>query len=181
MIYYKRNLPHWLPEGKHIFVTWRLYGSLPAAVLTKLRKNKEREKGKHFVHFDTELDRAAFGPKWLRDDEVAAIVQREILAIQQTDYGVVHSYVIMPNHVHLVLEPKVELRLIMQSLKGRSARACNCALRRQGLTFWQDESFDHWVRSTESLGKILRYIEWNPVSVGLVKRPDEWRWSSAYK
>jgi putative transposase len=135
--------------------------------------------GKRFVRFDGELDRAAFGPQWLRDERIASIVQREIFAIAQKEWCVVHSYVVMPNHVHMLLQPKLELRVIMQAVKGCSARACNLALGRQGLPFWQQESFDHWVRSAVSFAKIQAYIECNPVSAGLVKKPEEWPWSSA--
>jgi hypothetical protein len=49
-----------------------------------------------------------------------------------------------------------------------------------GLPFWQDESYDHWVRGPEELAKIVRYIEENPVVAGLVSRGEDWRWSSAF-
>jgi type I restriction enzyme R subunit len=46
--------------------------------------------------------------------------------------------------------------------------------------FWQDESYDHWVRGPEELEKIVSYIEENPVAAGLVERVEDWRWSSAF-
>jgi hypothetical protein len=49
-------------------------------------------------------------------------------------------------------------------------------LGRRGKPFWQDETFDHWVRNEREYGKIRFYIEYNPVAAGLVKRPEEWRW-----
>jgi hypothetical protein len=52
--------------------------------------------------------------------------------------------------------------------------------RSTGLPFWQDESYDHWVRGPEELAKIVRYIEENPVVAGLVSRGEDWRWSSAF-
>jgi hypothetical protein len=48
-----------------------------------------------------------------------------------------------------------------------------------GSYFWQDESFDHWVRNPAEWEKIRTYIERNPVSAGLVARPEDWPWSSA--
>jgi putative DNA methylase len=51
---------------------------------------------------------------------------------------------------------------------------------RTGSPFWQDESYDHWVRGPEELAKIVRYIEENPVAAGLVSRGENWRWSSAF-
>jgi putative transposase len=180
MAYYERNLPHWLPEGKPVFLTWRLHGSLPLSVIEKLRNDKESEQGKRFVRFDGELDRAAFGPRWLREDKIAEIVQREILELAQRGWYVTRSFVLMPNHVHLLLDPKLELKKITQAIKGRSALACNEELGRQGQPFWQQESFDHWVRNAATFEKIRAYIERNPVSAGLVERPQDWRWSSAH-
>jgi len=58
-------------------------------------------------------------------------------------------------------------------------RQANAILGRTGRPFWQDESFDHWVRGPEELEKIVRYIEENPVAAGLVERAERWRWSSA--
>jgi hypothetical protein len=59
------------------------------------------------------------------------------------------------------------------------ALRANAILRRAGSRFWQDESFDHWVRSGAQLQRIKLYIEWNPVKAGLVARPQDWPWSSA--
>lgn len=81
----------------------------------------------------------------------------------------------MPNHVHLLILPKIAAPKIMRWLKGSTARTANQLLGRTGLPFWQDESYDHWVRGPKEFGGIIGYIEENPVSAGLV----DWRWSSA--
>jgi len=52
-------------------------------------------------------------------------------------------------------------------------------LNRTGQQFWQQESFDHWPRDESEFLRILKYIEDNPVKAGLVRRPEDWRWSSA--
>ena len=57
--------------------------------------------------------------------------------------------------------------------------SANQLLGRVGSTFWQDESFDHWVRNDHQFERITRYIEDNPVTAGLVKCAAEWPWSSA--
>ncbi|MBZ5626589.1 MAG: transposase [Acidobacteriia bacterium] len=54
------------------------------------------------------------------------------------------AWVIMPNHVHVILQPHVALPTIMRWLKGRTSRVANQILGRTGMSFWQDESFDHW-------------------------------------
>jgi REP element-mobilizing transposase RayT len=86
----------------------------------------------------------------------------------------------MPNHVHAVFEPRQELAVIMQWLKGRTARKANRLLGRNGNAFWQDESFDHWIRNDAEFRKLIEYVENNPVRAGLVTRAQDWRWSSAW-
>jgi len=92
---------------------------------------------------------------------------------------VLESYVVMPNHVHLLLNPKVPVAEITRRLKGPTARDANRVLNRSGKRFWQDESFDHWVRDDAERLRLRSYIESNPVVAGLAKRPEDWPWSSA--
>jgi type I restriction enzyme R subunit/putative DNA methylase len=91
------------------------------------------------------------------------------------------AYVVMPNHLHLVLLPKVPVPTITRWLKGSTARRANQILKRTGQRFWQDESYDHWIRSDSELQKIVRCVERNPVTAGLVSWESEWPWSSAAK
>jgi putative transposase len=181
VVYYERNLPHWLPEGKNIFLTWRLYGSLPMIFLEQLHGDNSSEQGKKFLRLDRKLDGEGFGPVWLRDRQIARIVVDSITSVAQQGWCIVNAFVVMPNHVHLMLEPKTELKLVTRAIKGSSARTCNQLLNRTGLPFWQQESYDHWVRNPASFEKIRLYIERNPVSAGLVKSPEDWEWSSAHK
>jgi putative transposase len=179
MPYCERNLPHWLPEGKNLFVTWRLYGSLPAVIVATLRKTDDLKDGKRFRFIDRELDGAAFGPVWLRDPRMAKIVVAAIDAVAHAGLCLIHAFVVMPNHVYP--EPKVDLKRITRGIKGRSARACNLALKRTGERFWQEESCDHWIRNGTLFEKIRTYIERNPVSAGLANTPKEWQCSSAFR
>jgi len=71
MLYYERNLPHWQPETRDLFLTWRLYGSLPQPVLNALRTRNFPSPGRKFIAFEDNLDLAAFGPTWLRTPEIA--------------------------------------------------------------------------------------------------------------
>jgi REP element-mobilizing transposase RayT len=87
------------------------------------------------------------------------------------------AWVVMPNHVHAIFEPRTAMPAIMRWLKGRTSRVANQILGRTG-PFWQDESFDHWVRSAEELQDLIEYVENNPVKAGLVEAKEQWRWSS---
>ena len=64
-------------------------------------------------------------------------------------------------------------------MKWFTARKANQILRRTGQPFWQDESYDHWVRNRQERTKIINYIEMNPSKARLVKCPEDWPWSSA--
>ena len=85
----------------------------------------------------------------------------------------------MPNRVRAVFQPHMAMPVIMRWLKRRTGREANQILGRSGMPFWQDESFDHWVRSTEELRYLIEYVENNPLRAGLVEAKQQWRWSSA--
>lgn len=184
MSYYQRHLPHWHPEGKSLFITRRLHGSLPRAVLDCRRgqaKSLSHPKpGEAFLKMDRELDKASIGPLWLKNPLVAQCV---VDALRSGESGLnkydLHAYVVMPNHVHVLLRPNVPLPKITQGIKGSTARFANQLLGRLGQPFWQDESYDHWVRHERSFSRVIAYIEGNPVSAGLVDQINDWPWSSA--
>jgi putative transposase len=180
MAYYERRLPHWHPDGKAIFLTWRLQGSLPANFLLPLSKEQHTSPGRKFRMADVELDKAAHGPLWLKNPRVARCVVETIeRGASPLEHYKLQAFVVMANHVHLLLEPSIPVRRITDSLKGVSAKAANRILGRSGQRFWQAESFDHWVRNEGELNRIRAYIENNPVIARLVSKPEDWRWSSA--
>ena len=201
MSFYRRNLPHWHPEGKTIFITWRLYGSLPASLMTKrltgknVSATKSQSPGKNscamnvaepedfpggkFLEWDSALDAAKRGPCWLADREFADYAEYPILHGAKLGRFQLHAYVVMPNHVHILLDPFVPLRKISGPLKGVAACDINARLGRTGKPLWQNESFDHWIRNSAEFERVRSYIEWNPVRAGLVARPEDWIWSSA--
>ena len=177
MIDSRRRLPHWVPDDVPVFVTWRLAGTLPRSV----REFQQSSAGERFAATDSELDRTTSGPLWLRDRRVASMV------IEALHYGAtvkrwyeLHAHVVMPNHVHVIWTPKVALPRILQWLKGVTAKRAKRLLCLNVKAFWQDESYDHWIRSGRELQKIIRYVEWNPVKAGLADSVEQWRWSSVH-
>jgi putative transposase len=179
MAYYERTLPHWQPEGCDLFLTWRLSGSLPEQVLARLRASKTVSMGMRFREYDLELDRGSSGPLWLKEPRIASLIVSEIERAAEISLCRLHAWVLMPNHVHLLIQPQSPMRLITQTIKGRSARQANLLLNRKGQYFWQDECFDHWIRNEGEFDKVKKYIEANPVRAGLVSECSQWQWSSA--
>jgi putative transposase len=175
MSFYRRRLPHWQPDGASIFLTWRLYGSLP-------RQGAPRaiSEGQRFRALDRQMDLACTGPTWLRDPRVArAAADTLFLGASRWRLYELFAWVVMANHVHVLVAPHRPLREVTRAVKSSSAREANRILGRVGQPFWQDESYDHWVRGEEEFQRIVRYIEWNPVKAGLVERIEQWPWSSA--
>jgi len=176
---YRRRLPHQHSEGQALFLTWHLHGSLPHA---RYPPPGKLTAGEAFVWMDRYLDTTRVGPLFLKQPAVAKIVADTIrYAASTLNFYDLDAFVVMANHVHMLVTPKVEPPRFMKSIKNYSARKANLELGRTGQTFWQSESYDHWVRDGRELERIRLYIENNPVKAGLVKRPEQFRWSSAYK
>src|SRR5512147_2465193 len=178
MVFYRRRLPHWIPDHKLFFVTWRLAGSLPAPVLDA---RAAENLGPHrFLQPDEACDRLDSGPVWLQEPGIAGVVA-DTLRYGETvrQLYTLHSWVIMPNHIHVILEPRIPLANILRWLKGRTGRVANRLLGRTGKPFRQDESFEHWVRSEAELQELIGYVESNPVKAKLAEAEDQWPWSSA--
>jgi len=191
-MFYRRKLPHWHPdisEASFLFVTWRLAGSMPRTQVVRglagesacpTTTDPTLSPGRAFLAFDREVDKDAFGPVWLRDDRVARVVADALLyGESERRFYQLRAWVVMPNHVHVLLQPMTSMPVITRWLKGSTARQANLILGRTGESFWQDESFDHRVRDEVELDRIVRYVEHNPVSAGLAKDPRDWAWSSA--
>jgi hypothetical protein len=80
-------------------------------------------------------------------------------------FVVLHAFVVMPNHVHLLATPALALSKLTKSLKGITSKRANALLAMKESCFWQQESFDHLVRNDREFEKIQSYIEENPVRV----------------
>ncbi len=207
--FYRRHLPHWQPPGGTIFLTWRLYDSLPQEAIDGLADEQQhlnnqpgwRDESPHdravrhskrlFALADRTLHRTETGPRWLQDERIAQLVVNALFHYHLRWYVLVAS-VVMPNHVHVVLTPLPEdgqagkpvpryvpLRKITQSIKGFTAREANRMLKRTGLPFWQDESYDRWARDEAELQRVVDYVQSDPVRAGLVEHGQEWQWSAA--
>ncbi|MBY0525402.1 MAG: transposase [Gemmataceae bacterium] len=131
----------------------------------------------------------------LADPRLAASVV-ESMAYFAGDRYDVYAFVVMPSHFHWVFRPidswvaslppdesgshplRTPRERIMHSIKRHSGRRCNELRGTQG-AFWQDESYDHCVFDVEELGRIIDYVEQNPVRAGLVRDSRDWAFSSA--
>ena len=174
------NLPHWRQEGCAYFVTWRTADSIPRERVAQwvgertewLAKNPEpwtpaieMEYYRLFSdRWEAWLDEC-FGECVLARPELREIVEATIRHDDGTKYEV-HEFVVMPNHVHVLVTPAAghSLSEALQAWKSVSSHRINKALGRSG-EFWQKESFDHIVRSAQQMEKFRAYIGSNAESV----------------
>jgi REP element-mobilizing transposase RayT len=170
---YRRRMPYMDAPGLPVFVTWRLFGSLPPE---RAFPNEDLSTGEAFAAFDRLLDNAREGPMHLRRPEIARLVCDSLAHPACT----LHAYTVMPNHVHVLWTPSISLATLIGKVKGATAHAANLVLGTTGKPFWQADYFDRLVQTAEAFVKIQHYIEWNPVKAGLVARPEDFEWSSAH-
>jgi putative transposase len=177
MSFYRRRLAHIDEIGRAVFLTWRLHDSLPP---NRPFPTKNLTSGQAFVVMDTLLDEVRTGMFYLRQPAIANMVV-EALTYNGATLGhfALHAFVVMPNHVHVLLTPTIDLHKLTKSLKGITAKRANGLLGLTGKPFWQEESYDHLVRDSEEFEKIRGYIEENPVRAALVSRAIDYRWSSS--
>lgn len=176
-------LPHLLAGERAQFLTWRLADSIPKEVLEtwhqELRSMTDKALKQEMIRRTGKFLDGGFGGCELKNPIAAKIVQDGLLEGSATMFTL-KAWVVMPNHVHVMLSPKGEFEIskIVQRLKGGSARKINEALGRGG-TLWQEDYFDKLVPDEAACERIRQYIEWNPVKAGLCGDPKHWPYSSA--
>ncbi|MCF8215876.1 transposase [Chlorobium sp.] len=121
----------------------------------------------------------------MRHPQMAVVMQDTLLKFDEEKYHLV-AWCIMPNQVHVLIEPKLPLSTIIRSWKsftGRWAMKNHVALglRVSGRPgFWMPDYWDRYIRDEKHLRSVIAYIHNNPVKAGLCQKDIDWIWSSAY-
>ena len=112
--------------------------------------------------------------QYLGAAEVRDLFEDALERVRQRYRFVVAGYVVMPEHVHLLIgEPvKGAVSGVIHALK------LSVVMRRAERPFWQARYYDFLVHNEEKRVEKLRYMHRNPVKRGLVEKPEEWAWSS---
>ena len=174
-------LPHFDQDGFTQFITFRLADSVPQQVLDKWRldiKNGEIKDTDFRRRVEYYLDQN-YGQGWLRKPAIGNLVEESLLKWDGERYKLI-AWVIMPNHVHLLLSPLVAHTVadIMHSIKSFTSHEANKLLNRTG-HFWSKEYYDRYIRDQRHFVSTIAYIENNPVKARLCTKPEEWPWGSA--
>ena len=171
------KLPHWQQPGKTMFVTFRLADSLPQEKLQELTVFKTDWLNGHPLPWTDETRRAydhevrrktdhwldqGYGACLLARPDLRQIVADTLMCHHGRSYWI-HHYVIMPNHVHILLSSigEVNVRKSLGSVKRFTANAINKVLGTRG-EVWQRLVFDHLVRDVKHYDRFVHYIADNP-------------------
>lgn len=134
--------------------------------------------------------------KLLIDPAIISIIFEEIDSARNKHNFAIYGYVIMPNHVHLVMYPRspIDIARVIGEIKSRSARRIFDYWRnrenplvdrlksddrgRNRHVLWLPKCYDHNCRTIETVTEKVHYCHNNPVKAGLATSPREWKWSS---
>jgi type I restriction enzyme R subunit len=190
----ERRLPHWSQPGVVTFLTWRTHDSLPAEVVESWRQSRRLWLREHRINPTANNWRdqlallgpeacqefyAEFSSRWhreldlcygmcdLRDPANSRIVADSLHYFDGQRYELT-DFVVMPNHVHLLAAFRDEDAMLTQcdSWKHFTGHKINLRLGKSG-RFWQQDGFDHLVRSIEQFEHFRQYIAQNPVKAKL--------------
>lgn len=178
---YHNNLTHWEQDNATYFITFRLADSIPTEAIRKLGIKRDSwllanpppwplETELEFHHlFSQKLDEwmdRGHGECLLQRVELRAALTDNLLQGHEKTYEM-RSFVIMPNHVHILASLKdISLPDALKRWKGSSATVINRMAGRTG-TLWQKDYFDRLIRGSEHLFNAARYIQRNPVKAKL--------------
>ena len=186
----RRTLPHLKRWQGTYFVTYRLADSLPQTALVRLEDeiaqmkfpqdlppddhNRELQR-ERFRRIEAWLDAGA-GSCCLRRADVAEMVAENLRFFDGVRYEL-RAWVVMPNHVHVLVTPKEPFSLgeIVKTWKQFSSRRARQMLGSSWKHehFWQTEFFDRWTRDGDERERVVRYIHMNPVKARLCALPHE--------
>jgi putative transposase len=173
----QNRLPHWRQDQATYFITFRLNDSIPSHLLAAWRDERERwlqlhpqpwpadVETEYHQCFSTRIDRwidEGHGSCLLAHPENAERVATCLHHDDGTRY-LIHSQVIMPNHVHVLMSPATgeSLSRIIANWKRFSAIRINKARETSG-ALWQKDYFDRLIRDWQHFSNVARYIRRNP-------------------
>ncbi len=174
------------------WVIFRLVDALPPDLVTAVRTEVEeanRTEGGDEVsqrrrmaqRLEAELD-AGHGDCWLRDEQVARLVQSALQAGHGRKYAL-RAWSILPNHLHVIftVNDGIDAGAVVRDWRSYTTSQVNLALDRGAVELWDRMPY---LRALEDEGEVMRRIrnvEFRAVNAKLCRRPRDWRWSSTHE
>jgi REP element-mobilizing transposase RayT len=177
--YSRGYIPHFDSPGMLQGITFRLADSLPAHIVKALAEDPEMMQDPVKRKRVEEYLNSGYGACHLRDPRIGGMVENALLYFDGSRYRQI-AWIVMPNHVHTLIETFVGYPLpdVIQSWKSYTAKQANRVLERSG-QFWAVDYFDRYIRDERHFIDSVNYIHNNPVKTGLVSAPEAWPFSSA--
>ena len=180
--YHRTGLPHFEAGEVPQHICFRLADSLPQSLLGEWEEELQRlpeteQQNERRQRIEAALDQG-HGACWLQRPEIATLVRGALCHFNGDRYRL-HGWVIMPNHVHVLVTPLGDHSLsgVVHSWKSYTAKQANKLLGRSG-PFWHADYFDRFMRDEGHFVTTLEYIHGNPVKAGLCRDPSAWEWTS---
>jgi putative transposase len=115
----------------------------------------------------------------LQSDRTARLFIETLLEYRNQHKYMVHEFVVMPDHFHLLITPIVTLEKAVQFIKGGFSFRAGKVFQVRG-NIWQQSFYDRRVRDAAEYATFKRYIHLNPVKRGLAEAPEQYAYSSAF-
>ncbi|MFT3742385.1 MAG: transposase [Gammaproteobacteria bacterium] len=175
----RRSIPHYDPGYGYQMITYRLADALPRHVVQEIFNNKTHEKHK-LSDVEKYLDRH-YGSCILSKPEIAQIVIDNWHWFDEQRYKL-HAFVVMPNHVHLLIRV-FEGNALSHIIHGWKSYTANRIKQfvRAPTTIWQADYWDRFIRDQDHFNRVVEYIHYNPVKAGICEKPSYWPYSSAFE
>jgi len=162
-------LPHFDGGESYQFITFRLYDSVPKDMIINWKDelaitNKTEKNSLEYIKLNDRISKYednGYGACFLLNNDVAKVVEDALKFYENKKYDLV-EWVIMPNHVHVLIKVHNDISLtkIVHSWKSFTANKANEILGRKG-KFWMEDYFDRYIRNDEHFYATVKYIQEN--------------------
>ena len=178
------RLPHWQQPGGTYFITFNMADAIPRSKRMRLEEERANwlnanpepwkpwQEKEYHERFSGALERwldAGYGSCFLNDPAASDIVAKTIEHFDDDRY-LQHAWVVMPNHVHLVvtLNPDYTMEKALHSWKSYSSHELKRQFSDAPTPFWQRDYFDRLIRDPKHFANCIRYIRKNPTKAKLL-------------
>ena len=196
--YKSGTLPHYDIKYKFQFITLREYGSIPQSILKTIEDktikfNEDFLKYNSFTHYERQIriqhlrlklfekyQDCGYGRCLFKKKEIANIIKEALLFYNDKNYEII-SWVIMPNHIHLLvyLYPNYELAKFIHYVKSITTNKIKKYIDISE-KIWSNDYFDRYIRNHFHYCKTVNYIRMNPVKAGLCKDYQDWKFTDSH-
>ncbi len=164
-------------------ITFHLADSLPKAAILRLESElkflpADKQDAERRKRIDAYID-AGHGSCILQDPGIAAMVQESLLTHDSQRYRLI-AWVVMPNHVHVLIEPINNWTVAKIVATWKRFTATKIRANIPGAPLWHREYWDRYIRNEKHFHQAIDYIHKNPVKAQLAPNPESYPWSSAF-